>query len=299
LPHQSRFIALKGFPMKKFWLLAPFIASSIVALNINAGAQTAKNANLELKLNLRVGDAPLEFGKLYKTASGTEYSVDLLNFYTSSVALVKPDGSLLSLPGVSLTKFGTEAMMSHSGMEGQSASSTTTTAPKMMPGGQLNKAKGTQGTTFFKAAVPAGEYRGVRFEVGVPETLNHQDASTMQLPLGLESGMFWAWNPGYIFFRFEGKAMVNGKATPFLLHLGTDAYRLPVGLFDLQAGRMRLNVPANGSSLTVNLNLAKLFERGPNGGAWDLTKPELRQMHGGTNAGFAYMNLNGAWSAAQ
>ncbi len=284
--------------MKNFWFLIPLIVSSAAALSINAGAQTAKTANLELKINLRVGEAPLEFGKMYKTTNGTEYSVDLLNFYTSSVALIKPDGSLFNVPGVSLTKFGTEAMTPHSGMASGGTSSTTM-APKLMQGGQLNKVMSTQGATFFKASVPAGEYRGVRFEVGVPETLNHRDASTLQLPLGLESGMFWAWNPGYIFFRFEGKAMVNGKPTPFLLHLGTDAYRLPVGLFDLQAGRVRLNVPDSGSSLTVNLNLAKLFERGPNGGTWDLTKPELRQMHGGTNAGFAYMNLNGAWSVAQ
>jgi hypothetical protein len=280
--------------LKKIWWLAPLIAASVATLNINAGAQTAKNANLELKVNLRVGDMPLEIGKMYKTASGVEYSVDLLNFYASSVALVKPDGSLLNLPGVSLTKFGAEGM-NHSG----SSAMTSSAAPKMMAGGQLNKAMNTQGATFFKASVPAGEYRGVRFEIGVPENLNHRDASTVQLPLGLESGMFWAWNPGYIFFRFEGKAMIDGQARPFLLHLGTDAYRLPVGLFDLQTGKVRLNVPASGSSMTVNLNLAKLFERGPNGGAWDLTKPELRQMHGGTNAGFVYMNLNGAWSVAQ
>jgi hypothetical protein len=245
-------------------------------------------------VNLRIGDMPLEIGKTYKTTNGVEYSVDLLNFYASSVALVRPDGSLLNLPGVSLTKFGAEGM-NHS----SSSSMTSNAMPKMMAGGQLNKASSTQGATFFKASVPAGEYRGVRFEVGVPENLNHRDASTMQLPLGLESGMFWAWNPGYIFFRFEGKAVVDGKATPFLLHLGTDAYRLPVGLFDLQTGRVRLNVPASGSSMTINLNLGKLFARGPDGGAWDLSKPELRQMHGGSNAGFAYMNLNGAWSVAQ
>lgn len=236
--------------------------------------------NFDLKANINVGDAPLELGKTYKTLIGTEYQVDLLRFYTSNVQLVKADGSSLSVPGVSLTSLMADAPA----------------AGKLMDGGQISNATSSRGVTVFKLQAPAGEYKGVRFETGVPKDLNHRDASTMSLPLGLESGMFWARNPGYIFFRLEGKTVIGGKSQPWLLHMGTDNWRMNVNLFDLTTNKVKVAV-TEGGSYTVNLNLAKLFEKGPNGAAsWDLSNPAQRVMHGGPNVGQAYLNLLGAWS---
>ena len=270
--------------MKTVFLHQGFFGIAGLAL-IAAAIGTASQAqsglvNFDLKANINVGDAPLELGKTYKTPSGTEYVVDMVRFYTSNVQLVKADGSSLNVAGVSLTSVMADAPA----------------AGKLMDGGQVNNATSSKGATFFKLQAPAGEYKGVRFEIGVPKDLNHRDASTMALPLGLDSGMFWAWNPGYIFFRLEGKTIVDGKSQPWLLHMGTDNWRMNVNLFDLTTNKVKVAV-TEGGSYTVNLNLAKLFEKGPNGQAsWDLTNPAQRVMHGGPNVGQAYLNLLGAWS---
>ena len=258
------------------------------------GISSALAAPVELQVNLRVGNAPLELGKMYKTAGGLDYQVDLLKFYVSNVALVKADGSLVSVPGLSLAEFKGAGAMGNMNMNpGQKS------PEGMMDDGQMYAAKTTQDETIFKLDVPSGDYRGVRFDIGVPRDLNNQDASLQKLPLGLDVGMFWAWNPGYIFYRFEGKTMVQGKPQPFLLHMGTDANRMPVNLFDLQSNKVKISVPEAGAAVRINLDVSKVFERGPTGGAWDLTNPALRVMHGGLNAGFAYLNLLGAWSVAQ
>jgi hypothetical protein len=270
--------------MKKWIISGGFVAVvglAALSLSMQSSAQSG-TVRFELKANIKVGDAPLELGKTYKTPSGAEYQVDLVRFYASNVQLVKADGSSLLAPGVSLTTWTTETP--------------AVTGAKLMDDGQMYSAKATQGATFFKLKAPAGEYKGMRFEVGVPKDLNHREASNMALPLGLESGMFWAWNPGYIFFRIEGKTVVDGKSQPWLLHMGTDNWRMNVNVFDLTTSKVKIPV-LEGGSYTVNLNLAKLFEKGPNGQAsWDLTNPAQRVMHGGPNMGQAYLNLLGAWS---
>ncbi len=267
--------------MKKILVGTVFMVASVFGLS-SAQNNMVKH---DLKINLRVGNAPLELGKTYKTSAGAEYSVDLLKFYVSNVQLVKADGSSHSVPGLSLTSFENAA--------------TNSMAGKMLEGGQVYNAKTTQAQTMFSISAPAGDYKGVRFEIGVPKELNHRDASTVAMPLGLESGMFWAWNPGYIFFRIEGKTMVDGKTQPWLLHMGTDNWRLNINQFDLTTNKIKVLVDGKNST-TVQLDLEKIFAKGPNGAAsWDLSQPALRVMHGGPNVGQAYLNLLGAWSLAQ
>jgi hypothetical protein len=285
--------------MKKLTIAGLTAAGLGIALGLSQ-AQTA-TAPLELRVNLRVGNAPLELGKMYKTPGGLDYQVDLLKFYVSNVTLVKADGGLVPVAGLSLAEFKGAGAMAGGGHGGSAGSSgSMASSMDMMPGGMMMSATGTQDAVVFKGNAPVGEYRGVRFDVGVPRELNNQDASLQKMPLGVESSMFWAWNPGYIFYRFEGKTMISGKAEPFLLHMGTDAYRMPVGLFDLQKPGVKVNITAQGGAARINLNAAKVFERGPNSNApWDLTNKDLRVMHGGPHVGQAYLNLLGAWGLAQ
>ncbi|MFN3267474.1 MAG: MbnP family protein [Deinococcales bacterium] len=259
------------------------------------GLSSARNAMVEhaLKVNLMIGKMPLELGKTYKTPGGADYQVDLLKFYTSNVQLVKADGSSQMVPGLSLVSFMPE--MNAAGAQSGHNHGGGMAMQGMLEGGQMQKAKSTQNETFFSIKAPAGDYKGVRFEVGVPKEFNHRDASTLPLPLGLESGMFWSWNPGYIFFRLEGKVMVDGKAQPWLLHMGTDNWRMNVNKFDLATNKIKLTVDGK-SSTVFNLDIEKLFSKGPNGAAtWDLTNEKQRVMHGGPNVGQAYLNLIGAW----
>ncbi len=86
-----------------------------------------------------------------------------------------------------------------------------------------NKTGGcTNGTTDVNATVrgevPSGTVaKGVRFRVGVPEALNHQDQAAAPSPLNL-STMFWSWADGYKHVRIEG---ASATQPGWLVHLGS------------------------------------------------------------------------------
>ena len=85
------------------------------------------------------------------------------------------------------------------------------------------------GTLFMNHAlngrIPKGEYQALRFKVGVPFASNHQDVTLAEAPLN-QSSMFWVWQRGYKFTRFE---LIQVEAnnddtetrTPWAFHLGS------------------------------------------------------------------------------
>lgn len=75
----------------------------------------------------------------------------------------------------------------------------------------------TNGTV--RGTVPAGEYDGISFKLGVPFELNHADAAAAPSPLNL-SGLFWSWNGGYKFARIDSAVTAEGGG-PFVFHLGS------------------------------------------------------------------------------
>lgn len=75
----------------------------------------------------------------------------------------------------------------------------------------------TELRTVIEGRAPGGDYTGIRFKLGVPEALNHQDPVAAAPPLSL-SEMFWTWNGGYKFVRIEGNSSVLDG---WRLHLGS------------------------------------------------------------------------------
>ena len=61
-----------------------------------------------------------------------------------------------------------------------------------------------------------GPFTGIVFDLGVPESLNHQDATTAPSPLNLPA-MFWGWQYGY---KFVGIDLMAGAA-PWFVHIGS------------------------------------------------------------------------------
>jgi hypothetical protein len=53
-----------------------------------------------------------------------------------------------------------------------------------------------------KGSVPAGQYTGVQFTLGVPFELNHSDVVLAPSPLNL-SAMFWNWQGGHRFLKVD------------------------------------------------------------------------------------------------
>lgn len=64
--------------------------------------------------------------------------------------------------------------------------------------------------------VPAGNYRGLRFTVGVPFDRNHRDPLLATAPLG-DPAMHWHWRAGYKFMRAGIRTATDG----FWIHLGS------------------------------------------------------------------------------
>lgn len=65
--------------------------------------------------------------------------------------------------------------------------------------------------TDIVGTLPDGTYDAVRFDVGVPFALNHNDSATAPAPLNAP-GMFWTWQGGYKFVRVD--FTMDGE-TPF------------------------------------------------------------------------------------
>lgn len=74
-----------------------------------------------------------------------------------------------------------------------------------------------------RGSVPPGDYAGIRFTLGVPFGLNHEDALLAHSPLNL-SGLFWSWLAGYKFLRLD---MAVAKGPGFVVHLGSTACQPP------------------------------------------------------------------------
>ena len=76
---------------------------------------------------------------------------------------------------------------------------------------------GTAETNFaLRGDVPAGEYRGLRFEIGVPFALNHDDPLKASAPLANPT-MHWHWRAGYKFLR----AGLATEGDGFWIHIGS------------------------------------------------------------------------------
>lgn len=72
--------------------------------------------------------------------------------------------------------------------------------------------------SFVTGHVPAGKYKGIRFELGVPFDLNHQDVNLAPSPLNLTS-LFWVWRSGYKFARLDFAS--TGQSQGYSIHLGS------------------------------------------------------------------------------
>lgn len=79
--------------------------------------------------------------------------------------------------------------------------------------------------------IPAGNYTGMAYTVGVPESLNHSDAATAPAPLN-NTAMAWGWENGRKFLKLELKPDLGvnrpasggnpaSSATAYYVHMGS------------------------------------------------------------------------------
>jgi uncharacterized repeat protein (TIGR04052 family) len=78
----------------------------------------------------------------------------------------------------------------------------------------------TQTRDVITGTVPAGDYTGIRFRVGVPAELNHEDVTTSPSPLNL-TALFWSWGMGHIHLSAVTSTTNGGPANQHFVHLGS------------------------------------------------------------------------------
>ncbi|RYY63154.1 MAG: hypothetical protein EOO05_00085 [Chitinophagaceae bacterium] len=131
----------------------------------------------------------------YKNKMGEDYTISRLQYFISNISLVKTDGTEYIVPADSSYFLIREA------------------EPE---------------TRFARFRVPVGDYQSLKFIVGVDSLRSTMDVSRRTGVLdptgGMEDGMYWSWNSGYIFFKMEGDSP-SAPADPsgnhkFRFHIG-------------------------------------------------------------------------------
>lgn len=182
---------------------------------------TATSGTLTLGMDAKWGNEDFVVEQVYFDTYGNRIRVDKFMSYISEIHLVRADGSEVLLKDFYLADFENDVNLNYT--------------------------------------VPSGNYVGLKLGLGVPSAYNkHEDPaqypSSHPLSVAGSQGMFWYWNTGYIFTKFEGKIDTTG--TPgaelldsFLFHIGDDPYYR-----ELSFTGLNLNVAPN-SPASLQLNI--------------------------------------------
>lgn len=151
--------------------------------------------NLTLEFDNRAGAQKLALATTsYKNGSGEEFTVTTFNYFISNVALKKSDGTIVKFPNQYFL---------------------------------IRQADEKTLTPVLKD-VPAGDYKEITFLIGVDSTKSVSNIAERTGVLDETSygtdNMYWAWNSGYIFLKFEGTSPVapanSAGVKAFQLHIG-------------------------------------------------------------------------------
>ncbi len=194
------------------------LASSLLALSGCAGLSEPAQQTVALRFVAEVNGQPFECGKRYAGIGTTGSTITPSDFrmYVSAVALIDAQGKAvpLRLEQDKVWQLEDIALVDFENGVGPCRNGTTAV------------------NTLVRGVVPAGEYRGVRFALGVPFARNHGDPTVAPSPLNL-TAMFWNWQGGYKFLKFDtgssGQPATSappdprggGSASGFSVHVGS------------------------------------------------------------------------------
>jgi uncharacterized repeat protein (TIGR04052 family) len=182
------------------------LSMAIGVLAAGCDDEAAQPEAVTLQFAASFGDSPALCGGSYPGVgtSGATVEVRDLRFFVSDVELVTEGGEAVPL-AMDLAAPWQDGEVALVDLEDGSAGCAES-------GNAALNARVT-------GTVPAGDYTGLRFRVGVPEDANHQDTGKAAPPLDV-TPMFWVWQSGYKFLRVD---LGNGTAPPsdrWNIHLG-------------------------------------------------------------------------------
>jgi uncharacterized repeat protein (TIGR04052 family) len=175
---------MKPVPFAAITLLAvtPWIGGSLLSQR-----QAAEPQSVTLNFEGMVGDQPFSCTESYRLGTAETMAMPTdFRLYISDVALIDAEGNAvpLTLEQDGKWQYETVALLDFEDRTGTCANGTPETRTQVV------------------GTVPAGDYQGVQFTVGVPFDLNHDDATLAPSPLNLTS-LWWNWRGGYKFLRVD------------------------------------------------------------------------------------------------
>jgi hypothetical protein len=136
---------------------------------VPAGISFTPNGTLKLNISHVFGSRALDLSpSFYITKAKDTIWVSELSYYISNIVLTTVNGSKVPLDGYFLERF--------------------------LPG---------EPNMIALENVPAGNYTGISYLIGVDSTANSTGAHTGDLDPSY--GMYWTWNTGYVFVRLKGR----------------------------------------------------------------------------------------------
>lgn len=163
--------------------------------------------DVTLQFAARVGEQDAACGQSYDGIGSTDATITFrdLRFYVSNIRLVDDTDQEIEL---ALEQDGT---WQHENV-----------ALLDFEDGTDDCSEGTTDETrdVVVGTVPEGTYTGIRFDLGVPFALNHDDVALAPPPLN-DPALFWVWAAGYKFLRID---LTNDNTPPdnaWNIHLGS------------------------------------------------------------------------------
>ncbi|GBF43765.1 lipoprotein [Leptospira ellinghausenii] len=124
----------------------------------------------------------------------------------------------------------------------------------------LETTQTTETNSKVTGTVAAGSYTGIKFTVGVPESLNHLDRTTQISPLN-NGAMYWSWTGGYKHAKIEFS--LNTQSNWTSLHLGSTSCSGAPNYGNC-ANKYRANITLSGltnqNNQTVSMSLDQLIK---------------------------------------
>lgn len=238
---------------KAGWMLAAVLLVSACGKKETPAPDDTKTGTFSIEFDNVVGEET--FGlepREYKNAKNEKFRIKLLQYFISSIKLYKADGSEYKVPQKD----------SYFLVQGQDRS-----------------------TRFTKVQVPEGDYTKVKFTFGVDREGNMLPVDERTGVLSFDpteghegTGMYWEWNSGYIFLKFEGYCDLisddqNGDPTgnkQFKYHIGFfGGYSAPTlnNLREIEVDLQQAGIAEVREGLRSNVHLfvdlMKVFD-GPN-----------------------------------
>ncbi|WP_089896453.1 MbnP family protein [Chitinophaga arvensicola] len=144
------------------------------------GTAPAADSNVKATLSIQfdniVGDKNLQLNTgVYKNAAGESFQVSRLKYFITNISVKTAAGKEYIVP-----KDSSYFLVSEEDAASQ----------------------------FVKVRVPEGEYTSLSFILGVDSLSSVMEVSkrtgVLDPSAGMDDGMYWGWNMGYIFFKMEG-----------------------------------------------------------------------------------------------